>query len=234
MIALLAVVLLAQAQRPPVAQAPRPPATRSFDRVAAQAAEARKAGRNSDALQLYREALRLKPSWTDGLWNLASILYDREDFGGARDALRKLVELDPKAMAAYALLGLSEYKTGEYDASLEHLDAAHAMGIPPDHPLGSATSYYLALLLNREGRHDAAAGLLLSAPEAKVVGSAMLIAIGMAGLRIARLPEQLPPAERDLALEVGRAMAAPEAEATAAMRSLLEAHPGQPNLHYLY
>ncbi|HLH17320.1 MAG TPA: tetratricopeptide repeat protein [Bryobacteraceae bacterium] len=202
--------------------------------LAARAAAARKAGRDSDALQLYEQALHLKPGWGDGWWNVAAIEYERNNYAAARDALRKLVALDPKAVAGLALLGICEYKTGDFDAALEHLDAAHTIGLGPANPLGNAAIYYLAVLLNRQGRHDAAAGLLLSAPENKVVAPALLEAIGLTGLRLAKLPEDLTPAEKDMALAVGRALAAPEAEATAALRALLEAHPDQPNLHYLY
>jgi tetratricopeptide (TPR) repeat protein len=215
-------------------QAAQPAAQPQFSQIAARAAEARKAGRDSDALRLYQQALRLKPSWGDGWWNVGSIDYAREDYPAARDALRKLVAIDKQAVAGYALLGVCEYKTGDYDAALEHLDAAHTLGLPPAHPLGGAANYYLALLLNRRGQHDAAAGLLLSAPENKSSAPSTLVAIGLTGLRIAKLPEELTPAEKDLALEVGRALAAPEADATAAMRALLEAHLDQPNLHYLY
>jgi tetratricopeptide (TPR) repeat protein len=225
MIALVILTLLQASHTTPKQQ---------FDRLAARAAEARKASRDTDALRIYQEALRLKPSWTDGWWNVGSIFYEREDFPAARDALRKLIALDRRAVAAYALLGISEYKAADYDSALEHLDTARSLGLPSDHPLGNAALYYLALLLNRNGQYDAAAGLLLSAPENKVSSPAVLLAIGMAGLRIAKLPEELAPGERELAAQVGRAMAAPETEATALMRELLAQHPGQPNLHYLY
>jgi tetratricopeptide (TPR) repeat protein len=205
-----------------------------FHSLAERAAEARKAGRDSDALRLYEQALRIKPAWADGWWNVASIDYERDQYSAARDALRKLVALDQKAVAGFALLGICEYKTGDFDAALEHLDTAHTLGMEPAHPLGNAAIYYLAVLLNRQGRHDAAAGLLLSAPENKVVAPALLVAIGLTGLRLAKLPEDLSDSEKGLALAVGRALAAPETEATAALRALLEAHPEQANLHYLY
>ncbi len=213
-------------------QAPAPQAR--FGPLAARAAEARKSGRDSDALRLYEQALRLKPGWGDGWWNVASIDYERNDYAAARDALRKLVALDHQAVAGFALLGICEYKTRDFDAAFQHLDRAHTLGLDPANPLGNAAIYYLAVLLNRQGRHDAAAGLLLSAPEQKVVEPALLEAIGLAGLRLAKLPEDLNTAEKEMALAVGRALAAPEAEATAALRALLEAHPDQPNLHYLY
>jgi tetratricopeptide (TPR) repeat protein len=215
-------------------QASHPSSQTQFEQLAGQAAAARSAGRISDALKLYQRAVRVKPSWTDGWWNVGSILYERQDFAGARDALNELIALDPKATAAYALLGLSEYKLADYDRALEHLDTARTMGIPNTHPLGNAATYHLAVLLNAQGQHDSAAALLLSTPENKAVPPAVLVAIGMTGLRLAKLPEKLTPAEQELALAIGRAMAAPETEATTEMRDLLAAHPNQPNLHYLY
>lgn len=224
MIALLMVILWQAAQ----------PARPQFEPLAARAQAARKEGRDTDALKLYQQALRLRPSWTDGWWNAASIEYERENFAAARDDLRKLVGLDSKAVAGYALLGISEYKLQEYDAALEHLDKAHSLGLPSTHPLGNAATYFLAVLLNRQGRHDAAAGLLLSAPDVKVVSPAVLLAVGMTGLRFAKLPEELTSSEKSIALAVGQAMAAPETEATTRMRDLIAAHPSQANLHYLF
>jgi tetratricopeptide (TPR) repeat protein len=215
-------------------QASQPAARPTFEQLAARATAARKAGRDSDALRLYQDALRLKASWTDGWWNLGSIYYEREDFAKARDAFKKLVALDKKAMPAYILLGISEYKLHDYELALEHLDTAHSMGLPPDHPLGKAAVYHLALLLNREGQYEAAAGVLLSAPENKVTSPATLIAIGLTGLRLPKLPEDLSPQEKELAGQVGRALAAPETEATDLLQKLLASHPDQPNLHYLY
>jgi len=225
MIALVIVSLL---------QVSQPAAKQQFDRSAAQAAEARKTGRDTDALKFYQQALRLNPKWTDGWWNVGSIEYAREDFPAARDALRKLVALDAKAVGPLALLGVCEYKTADYDSALQHLDAARSLGLPPNHPLSNAALFHLALLLIREGEFDAAAGLLLSAPENQVSAPAVLMAIGMTGLRIAKLPEQLTAGEKDLAAQVGRAMAAPESEATVQMRALLERYPDRPNLSYLY
>jgi len=76
--------------------------------------------------------------------------------------------------------------------------------------------------------------MLLSAPENKITSPATLIAIGMTGLRPHKLPEELTTAEKDLAGEVGRALMAPETEATDLLQKLLASHPDQPNLHYLY
>src|SRR5205823_1811590 len=114
----------------------------SFDRLAARAADAHKAGRESDALRLYQEALRARPSWSDGWWNVGSILYGREDFAAAQDALRRLIALDKKAVAGYTLLGICEYKVRNYDAAFEHLDTARSLGLPHNHPLGTAGLYY--------------------------------------------------------------------------------------------
>jgi len=216
-------------------QAAAPTARQQFDTAVARAAEARKAGRDADALRFYQQAVKLRHSWADGWWNLGSIHYERDEFPEARDALEKLVALDKKAVAGFALLGICDYKVEKYDAALQHLDAARTLGLPHNHPLGNAAFYYLAALLNREGRHDIAAELLLVAPESQLESPAVQVAIGMTGLRIAKLPEDLTPSERDLCEKAGRAMSdRRDAEAAASMHALLEQHPDRPNMHYLY
>ena len=215
-------------------QAGRAPAqARSFEQLSQLAESARQADRNDEALRIYREALRLKPSWADGWWNVGSILYENEKYADARDAFRKLIAIDSKAVAGYALLGICEYKTAEYDSAMRHLDAARILGMPNTNPVGKAALYYLALLVNKRGLHDFAAGLLLATPEKKVDPPAML-AIGLTGLRIAKLPEELTDSEKDLAGKVGQALAAPENEAVSQIRELLKLYPDHPNLHYLY
>ena len=77
-----------------------------------QATEAREQNRNQDALRLYRECVRLQPNWSEGWWYLGTLLYDQNAYAPARDALLKLVQLEPKSPpAAWALLGLCEFET---------------------------------------------------------------------------------------------------------------------------
>ena len=209
-----------------------------FERLAQAAATARQSNQNDEALLLYRKALQLKPSWADGWWNFGSIYYEKEQYAEARDAFRRLIEIDNKAVAGYALLGICEYKTKDYDVAMRHLDAARLLGLPNGHPVGAAARYYLAVLLNQAGLHEAAADLLLGLSQSKAASAAVSEALGLAGLRIAKLPEETTPEEREIAARAGEVLAAASErrgpESISMMQALLKRYPMQPNLHYLH
>jgi hypothetical protein len=46
----------------------------TFEQLAAQANRAREADKIPQAIQLYKEALQLKPAWPDGWWYLGTLL----------------------------------------------------------------------------------------------------------------------------------------------------------------
>jgi predicted Zn-dependent protease len=154
------------------------------------------------------------------------------------DSFRKLTQIDPKAAPGFVFLGISEYKLKEYDEALRDLDSARLLGLPNGHPVTTAARYYLALLLNRNGMHDAAAELLLSLSTTGGASEEICEAFGLAGLRIAKLPDEVSAEERQLARSVGQALAAAgqrrQAEALASLAGLVKQHPSQPNLHYIY
>ena len=50
--------------------------------------------RIEDAIGLYRQAVKLRPSWAEGWWFLGELLYDQNQYPEARDALRRLIALD--------------------------------------------------------------------------------------------------------------------------------------------
>jgi len=210
----------------------------TFEQLSTQAQNARKIDRNDLAVPLYQQALALEPSWAEGWWDLGSALYEKGRYAEARDAFRKLVAIDKKAVAGYALLGICEYKTAEFDASLKDLDVARTLGMPNGHPISTAARYYLAVLLNSNGLHDAAGELLLSLSEAADKAPTVLDALGMAGLRLAKRPEQLSETEAALARKLGEALAAAGQrrvdESLALLENLLKQNPTQPNLHFVY
>lgn len=209
-----------------------PPA--AFPELSKLAEDARRANRNDEALQHYQKALRLKPSWAEGWWNTGVILYEKERYAEARDALRKLIELDEKAIAGYALLGICEYKIADYDAALRHLDIARMLGLPLNHPLAESARYYLGVLLNKTGLHEAAMDQLLSLATKAEATPAIFEALGSAGLRLAKLPFEWTAEEKELAGTVGQALAAAGQEGLPVLGRLVKLHPAYPNLHYVH
>jgi predicted Zn-dependent protease len=226
---LLIIWLLVQSA--PIAEAP------AFDQLSRQAADARQENRNDDALRLYRLALAMNPSWADGRWNVGSILYEKEQYADARDEFLKLIGIDSQAVAGYAMLGICEYKIKDYDAALRHLDAARLLGLPKEGSVAKAAQYYLAVLLNKTGLHDAATEVLLGLSQADDASSLILEALGLAGLRITTLPEDATGIDRELARTVGQALATAghrrAQESLRVLENLIKLHPTQLNLHYL-
>ena len=73
----------------------------------------------------------------------------------ARAAYRRALDRDPGFAPAHIALGLSYYRTGEYDKAATHLTAALRRN-----PDAGDAHYYLGLVLRAQGKHGAAAGQL--------------------------------------------------------------------------
>ena len=203
-----------------------------------QAAEARDQNRTGEAVRLYRECLRLQPKWSEGWWYLGTLLYDQNAYAPAREALSKLVQLEPQAPpAAWALLGLCEFETKNYPESLRHLERSF-VNEARDDPFARATRYHAALLLTKVGQYEAALSRLaqISAPDTET--PSLVRAIGVAGLRIPVIATNLPAAQQALADAVGRALfdgyVRLEKEAELKYQALLTQYPNHPELHYLH
>src|ERR1017187_6678886 len=93
------------------AQKAAEPANPEFDRLSKAATEARIQNRTEEAIGLYRRALALRATWTDGWWFLGELLYDDNQYPEARDSLRHLIALDRNSGPGFALLGLCEFET---------------------------------------------------------------------------------------------------------------------------
>ena len=68
----------------------------SFDQISKQAEAAQKTEHLPDAIRLYQQGLRLKPTWTADWWSLGSIFYDQDRYPEARQAFEHFVRLSPK------------------------------------------------------------------------------------------------------------------------------------------
>ena len=89
---LLSLPLLLTVARVGAQTRPAAPASASFEELARRADAARAAGALDEASRLYREAVALRPQWTQGLWALGTIAYDRNRWAECRDAFRRLRE----------------------------------------------------------------------------------------------------------------------------------------------
>src|SRR6266700_1795307 len=96
----------------------------SFQTLSQQAEAARDAKQLEKAVALYQRALKIKPDWDEGLWNLGSIAYDLDQYAECAPAFRRLAKLKPDSAPAWTMSGLCEYKLRRYNDALESLSYA--------------------------------------------------------------------------------------------------------------
>jgi tetratricopeptide (TPR) repeat protein len=207
---------------------------RSLSRVAA---EAKAAGKFEKALELYRLALAQNPAWSEGWESLGILLADRKEYVRAREAFENLVKLQPKSGDAWTLLGLCEFRMGQYDLAVGHLEKARTFQIA-NKALLRLLYYYSAAVMILRGDFDTAQIRLLLLAREGVASDELMEAYGLAALRVASLPGRERPELRTVVLEVGRLVAnAPHLrvkEATAGFERLIAKYPSQPGLRYAY
>jgi len=192
----------------------------SFETLAKRADEARAVNRLDDAIELYRQALALRPRWGEGWWYLATLLYERDRYAEAARAFQKAAELQPKAGAPWALLGLCEFQLGRYDEALLHIQRGRQLGLVNNPELIRVLRYHEALLLLLKGDFETAQQNLGALAYDGVSSEDLILALGLAILRIPALPRQIPPnsEEHELIRRAGWA------ELQAAQRNFTDAH----------
>ncbi|HJQ35092.1 MAG TPA: tetratricopeptide repeat protein [Pyrinomonadaceae bacterium] len=178
MLALLALACAdARAQRPPAVNA-------NFERLAARAEQARGANRLDEAATLYREALRVRPVWAEGWFNLGTLLYDRDAYADAAAALSKAAALRPEAATAWAMLGLCEFKLGRHADALEHIQRGRRLGAADEPQLRGVLLYHEGLLLIGKGDFEHAQETLGLLSREGVESPELTDALGLSVLRM--------------------------------------------------
>lgn len=209
-----------------------------FDALVAEANKARDAKEFDRAIDLYRQALALRPSWTEGYWNLGTSLYELERFQEARDAFRKVVAARPEHGTAWAFKGLCEFRLKNYDAALSDLLEARGRGVVGGQSMADVARYHAAILLTRVGQFDQALQILSDFGLEGNDSPGIIEAMGLSVLRMPMLPADLPGTKRELVLMAGRARyfqaARMMAGAQSAFELLISRYPDTPNVHYAY
>jgi tetratricopeptide (TPR) repeat protein len=217
----------------------RGPGAGRFDVLAQQAGAAREGSHLDDAVRLYRQALTLRPSWEEGLWYLGTLQFDLGQMSEARESFQKLVNLKPEGGAGWAYLGLCEFRLKDYGPALDHLQRGHDLGLGGNESLSHNVKYFSSILLARLGEFEwALRDLTLTFAAFGNDSPSIIEALGVATLRMALLPEEVPEVKRALVAEAGRAAfyqgARRLVEARRAFDELLRRYPEEPSLHYAY
>ena len=210
--------------------------TETFGDVSGRAAAAREADDVPRAIQLYRQSVGLNPKWEEGWWYLGSMLYDSDRYAEGREALAHVVELDAKAGAAWALMGLCEFETGDYGQSLVHIERGLASGSPAPQ-MEEVLRYHEALLLTRTGRFSEALQKYTWFAKKGARNPELLVGIGLAVLQTRKFPNDVRAEQERYAMAGSAAylnMMGDSRNAEMAYRKLLEQYPAAPYAHYAY
>ncbi len=225
-------MLLAQVRSAPAAP------DRSFIEASKAAGQAREANKIDDAVTAYKKSVQLRPSWAEGWWYLGTLLYDADRYPEGRDAFRRFIALDAKVGQAWALLGLCEFQTKEYELSLAHLRQAKALGIERNPELTGVAMYHTAILLTRFEHYEDALQTLAELARMGKDDASVVAAMGLAALRKPLLPSDVPQADRELIDLAGNAEVLvahrKSQDARKIFDTMVAKYPATPNVHGLY
>ncbi|HMD83662.1 MAG TPA: tetratricopeptide repeat protein [Terriglobia bacterium] len=214
-----------------------PPAC-SFEQLSRAAEQARSQNHDEEAIALYQRALQLQPEWDEGLWNLSSLLYEKERYAEARDRLRLFVADQPKAGMGWALLGLCDFQTREYARALDHLRQGMTLGTGGSKGMARSVFYYAAVLLTRFEMYDQSQRLLFEMVQSGQAESFLVEPVGLAALRMPLLPEEIPSDRREMVRLAGQAALAVndqhQDDAERLFRQITAAFPLEPGVHFLF
>ncbi len=211
----------------------------NFDRVAAEAEQARGANRIEEAIGLYRKALGLRPRWAEGWFNLGTLLYDKDVYADAAVALARAAALNPNVGTTWVLLGLCEFKLGRHAEALEHIQRGRKLGVSANPQLRSVMLYHEGLLLIGKGSFERAQETLGQLSREGIESEELLVALGLSALRL-RFSELQAGGDslRQIAARVGLAeyLAAQKKidEAQREYERLAADSPQGRNIHYAY
>src|ERR1043165_148558 len=209
-----------------------------FARFVKLADEARLAERFDDAISLYGQALKVKPKWSEGWWYIGAIFYQRDIYPQARDAFQNLVALEPERGPAWAMLGLCQFQTADYEQSAISLQRARTLGVGDSSELAGVVRYHIALLYVRFEYFESAYDVLMEFVRLGHETPKVIEAFGLTMLRMPLLPKDVPSDQREKILLAGRAgynMAARCMDpGRAAFDTLLSQYPNDANVHYSF
>src|SRR5215467_7594596 len=174
----------------------------------------------SEAISLYQRATKLRPDWTEGWWHLGTLSFDSGDFLKARNAFAHFVAVEHQEPGpGFGMLGLSEFHLKQYRGALDALERGIRLGLGNNADFARAVLYHDGILNTLLGKPDIALVRLTLAvnqiaaahpesPKDAVLGDTELLdSLGMAALRLAKLPSNVPTDMVPLIRQAGRAQA---------------------------
>jgi tetratricopeptide (TPR) repeat protein len=148
-----------------------------------------------------------------------------------------VTRFSPNNGPAHAFLGLCEFGLKNYDRALEQLMQSRTLGVA-DKDLGGVARYHAGIIMTRIQQYSQALQTLGEFAAEGNDSPRIIEAMGIATLRMAMLPTEVPPDRREMVLMAGRGsymMATRMTDAAGkAFEGLVARYPETPNIHYAY
>jgi predicted Zn-dependent protease len=194
--------------------------------------------RPDEAIQLYKQALAMRPDWAEGWLYMGSAFYRTGRYAEATDALRKGIGLAPVFANGWALLGLSESQLDDPDQALADIRKGEDLGLGGNIQFETAVRVRAAQLLIRSSAFDEALAQLQ--PLSKYPDNPPPVEEAM-GLCVLASPDDVGQLSRqrrgvvDLAGKAAWSFATQHPDAAGAgYRQLLMQYPTEAGVHYAY
>jgi tetratricopeptide (TPR) repeat protein len=191
-----------------------------------------------EAIQLYKQALAMRPDWPEGWLYMGGALYQKGRYAEATDALRKGIGLAPVFANGWALLGLSESQLDDPEQALADIRKGEQLGLNSNLQFETAVRVRAAQLLIRSSAFDEALAQLQPVTKVPNAPPPVVEAMGLCALASPDDIAAIPPKRRavvDLAGKAAWAFATEHPDAAAAgYKQLLAQYPTEPGVHYAY
>lgn len=211
-------------------------ASANFDELSSRATAALQSDPKA-AVDLYKQALALRPAWAEGWFYLAAGLYEIAHYPESRQAFQQAAKLAPDHGAVWSFLGLCEYQLGDYAQALSDIRKGESLGLPDNPQFVSTVRNRAALIFLRSFDFGAAVEQLQ--PLARVGDNSpeTIENLGISALGLRHLPADLPAGKRPIVQLAGRAMWALSAQraedASSLFHELITQYSQEPGVHYL-
>jgi tetratricopeptide (TPR) repeat protein len=172
----------------------------SFEKLAIQANKAREAGKLEEAITLYQQAISLNPKWNEGWWYLATLQYEKDNYVEAAKAFNNSAALNPKVGAPPIMLGLCQFRLGDYDNALANIQIGGKLGIGDNKELYRVMRFHEGMLLGLKSEFERAQKIFEALSYDNVNNEQLFIALGLAILRIPAIPAQIGLTHKDRAM----------------------------------
>jgi len=190
------------------------------------------------AIQLYKQALAIRPDWPEGWLYMGGAFYQTGRYAEATDALRKGLEMAPVFATGWALLGLAESQLDDSEQALADIRKGEELGLGGNPPFETAVRVRAAQLLISTSAFDEAFAQLQ--PLSKYPGNPPPVeeSVGLCALASPDDMSKLSPQRRAVVALAGKAAWSFTTQhldaATAAYRQLIQQFPNEPGVHYAY